>query len=404
MSEAFCKLRAAIEARTVRVAVLGLDERGLRRALAVAKSGFSAIGFDCDAKRIEALQAGSIDDSLAPAATLSELTGRGFRATDQPAALVDTDVLLINVPTPLTAARSPDLAPITRAAQAVAGQLRPGQLILLERTAYPGMTREVIQPLLEKRGLKAGAEYFLGASPGGSAEPAPARPRVVGGADARSLELGLAFYKAFSIEVLPASSVEAVEANAVVQSVFDLVQAGVLHELRHLFAEMQLDPREVFDLAGCASSESLSRQPLETRWTIVDAVAPNFLSWIAPRFGLNLRSIEWAGEIQRSLPGYWIERIADALNDRSKPLKGSKILLWGTADVCEGADSLEARLLRELRSKGAEVECLDANGMAARDQQRINTVDVVVVLLGERAEADRKRIVESAPLVIDLPI
>lgn len=271
MSDAFTALQTAIASRSARVAVLGLDAIGLQRALLVSQSGFPVCGFDADSKLIQRLQNGPIGGSPCPSA-VSELMQRGFKLSHQPAVLADADVLLINDPTPLNAARSPDLTSIARVSQTIAGQLRAGQFILLERTAYPGMTCEVIQPLLEKRGLKVGVDYFLGVCPSSNGAKATkfAAKRIAGGNDGQSLELALASYRMLGVAAVTGSSLEAVEVCVLAESVFQLVQAAVEHELKSLFARMNLDPHAVLELARSASSckplDRICPQTFEAPW------------------------------------------------------------------------------------------------------------------------------------------
>lgn len=374
MSGAFNRLQEAIASRTARVAVIGLIAEGMQRGPAVANRSFPVFGFDSDAK-----------------------PQCGFHTANQPAALADADVLLINIPTPMTAAGSPDLAPIIRVSQTIAGQLRSGQLILLERTAYPGMTREVIQPPLDKRRLKIGEDYFLGVAPR-SLPGTAVSAQVVGGIDSPSLELGLAFYRALGSEVLSSSSVEAAEAGVLVESAYQLVQSAVRHELKLLLASMKIDAGEVFDLARRASSNTHKRTCSaiqRAEWPGDDAL---FLRWVAPRFGLTMHSLEWAGEIQRSISDYLIDRISDALNEQCKSLRGSKILLWPAAESSP-SDSLEGRLRSRLRNKGASVECLERTEPEP-DEEQLRSLDAVVVL-ADRPDAELERLVQHSRLVID---
>lgn len=416
MSDLFHKSQAAIDARTARVAVIGLDAVGLQRAYSVALCGFQVLGFDPDSKRLDDLASSLVGESPCSTRPLKELGLHGFRTTDEPAALAGADVLLVNVPTLLNAARSPDLLPASRAAEAIASQLCPGQLILLERTAYPGMTREVIQPLLDKRGLKVGVDYFLGVAPHRISAPPRLQnsdqSQVVGGIDSTSLQLGLAFYRALGANVLPSSSVEAAEASALVEGVFQLVRAGVEHELKVLFERMQIDASEVLDLARSDPSQTRNRNSLQSQSGESVRCAPLLLGWVAPRFGLTVRSIELAGELYRSVPAYLLDRITDALNGDSKPLRGSKLLFWGEPDSQENDHSLMGQLLQSLRSKGAIVRCHDLHGsMTIRDEYAssiapddgvsIHTADAMVIL-ADRPDTDWEQLVRVSRIVIDI--
>ena len=239
-------LMARIEARTARVGIMGLGYVGLPLARAFTRAGFPVLGFDIDPHKVALLRQGRSYIGHIPDADVREMTGHGFEAAEDFDRLDEPDAVLLCVPTPLTEAREPDLTFVTGAARAVAARLRPGQLVVLESTTYPGTTRDVVRPLLEAGGLRAGHDFFLAYSPeredpGNPTYSAASIPKVVGGLEPRSLELAAALYGRVVVRVVPVSSPEVAEACKILENTYRAVNIALVNELKVLYGGMGID-------------------------------------------------------------------------------------------------------------------------------------------------------------------
>ena len=287
--------------------------------------------------------------------------GDGFEATDDFGRLREADVVIICVPTPLTEAREPDLTYVVNSAKATARALRPGQLVVLESTTYPGTTRQEVLPILEASGLKAGDDFFLAFSPeredpGNPNFSAPTIPKVVGGLDPASLELACALYGQAMVRVVPVSTPEVAEACKILENTYRAVNIALVNELKMLYDRMGIDVWEVIDAAKTKPFGFQAFYPGPGLGGHCIPIDPFYLTWVARKYGLTTRFIELAGEINTAMPAYVVSKIADALNDRGKPVKGSKITLLGMAykkDVDDPRESPGFELMDLLLKKGA---------------------------------------------------
>jgi UDP-N-acetyl-D-glucosamine dehydrogenase len=415
-------LKFRIENGTVQIGIIGMGYVGLPLALAFAAKGVTVRGFDIDRTKIAQLRRAESYIRHIPSAALSRVGDR-LRATHHFGRLSEPDVLLICVPTPLSQTRDPDLSHVKGAAQAIASRLRPGQLIVLESTTYPGTTRQVVLPILESTGLRAGRDFFLAYSPeredpGNPAHTAAQIPKVVGGLEERSLELAAALYSRAVVEVVKVSALEVAEACKILENTYRAVNIALVNELKVLYDRMGIDVWEVIAAARTKPFGFQAFYPGPGLGGHCIPIDPFYLTWIARKFGMATRFIELAGEINTSMPDYVINRITAALNEMGKPLKGSRIVLLGMAYKKELDDLRESPgldLLERLLSKGACVEFNDphiATLPRARrlpefcHESRTLTEDYLrscdcVVIVTDHAAYRWPWIVEHSKLVVD---
>jgi len=356
-----------IVTRSATVAIIGLGYVGLPLARALSDKGFSVLGFDIDPEKVTKLQRGASYIGHIPDADICRMRERSFEATTDFTRLCEADAILICVPTPLTEAREPDLIYIEKSARAIAKALRPGQLIVLESTTWPGTTRQVVQPILEAGGLKAGSDFFLAFSPeredpGNPDHSAPAIPKVVGGLDPHSLELAASLYAQFTVRVVRVSSPELAEACKILENTYRAVNIALVNELKVLFDRMDIDVWEVIEAAKTKPFGFQAFYPGPGLGGHCIPIDPFYLTWVARKYGLTTRFIELAGEVNTSMPRYVVGKVMDALNERGKPLKRSKVALLGMAykrDVDDPRESPGFELMELLLNRGADVSYND---------------------------------------------
>jgi UDP-N-acetyl-D-glucosamine dehydrogenase len=361
------QLLAKIETKLARVGIIGLGYVGLPLARAFSDRGIAVLGFDVDPSKIDKLQRGESYIGHIPDTVIGQMRERKFEATVDFQRLAEPEVVIICVPTPLTDARDPDLTFIVNSAKAIALRLRPGQLVVLESTTYPSTTRDVVLPLLVATGLKPGAQFFLAFSPeredpGNPQFTAATIPKVVGGLDPASLELAVALYRKVVVRVVPVSSPEVAEACKILENTYRSVNIALVNELKIIYSKMGIDVWEVIEAAKSKPFGFQAFYPGPGLGGHCIPIDPFYLTWIARKHGLSTRFIELAGEINTSMPAYVVSKVADALNDRSKPINGSKILLLGMAykkDVDDPRESPGFELMRLLLQKGASVSYND---------------------------------------------
>ncbi|MFO0897781.1 MAG: nucleotide sugar dehydrogenase [Pirellulales bacterium] len=421
MSESLASLLAH---RRALVGVVGLGYVGLPLVQAFAAAGFRTLGFDVDAGKIEKLRAGQSYIGHIPSQQIAELLAVGrFDATADLNRLDEPDAILICVPTPLTPSRDPDLSFVEQTTQAIARRLRPGQLIVLESTTYPGTTREVVLPILETSGLEAGRDFFLAYSPeredpGNPRHSAPSIPKVVGGLDAESGRMAAELYRQVVVEVVPVSSCEVAEACKILENTYRSVNIAMVNELKMLFDGIGLDIWEVIDAARTKPFGFQAFYPGPGLGGHCIPIDPFYLSWLARRHGLPTRFIELAGEINTSMPRYVVRRLVEALNERGKPLRGSKVLILGVAykrDVDDPRESPSFELMDLLRAGGAELAYNDPHVPVLPKMRRHDVPPLqsqplspellaaqdCVLIATDHSAYDYELIVRHAPLVLD---
>lgn len=413
----------AIRQKTARVGVLGLGYVGLPLIRTFVAAGFRTFGFDVDARKIESLSAGKSYIEHIPSEWIGRCVGDGtFTPTADMSRLAEADALLICVPTPLNRSRDPDLVFVEASAREAAAHLRPGQLIVLESTTYPGTTRDIVLPILAATGLILGKDYFLAYSPeredpGNPDFAAGNIPKVVGGADPTSQELAVQLYRQGMPEVIPVSSCEVAEACKILENTYRAVNIALVNELKVMFDRIGLDVWEVIEAAKTKPFGFQAFYPGPGLGGHCIPIDPFYLTWLARCHGMTTRFIELAGEINTSMPQYVVDRLIDALNRRGKPLRGSKICVLGVAykkDVDDARES-PAFVLIELLQQGGAV--LSYNDPHIPRLPRTRHFDIpmesspltaeylagldCVLIATDHSAYDYEFIVRHAPLVVD---
>jgi UDP-N-acetyl-D-glucosamine dehydrogenase len=357
-------LLAAIEATTAKVGVIGLGYVGLPFAVEKAKVGFKVLGFDRSTKRVALVNQGKNFIGDVKDEELKELVSGGFiEATTDMARLGDMDVLVIAVPTPLNKNLNPDLQYIEAVTREIAKHLHPGQLISLESTTYPGTTDEVMKPILEASGLKAGVDFFLAHSPervdpGNRRYTTKNTNKVVGASDAASREVAVALYRKTILHIVPVSSAAAAEMTKVFENTFRAVNIALVNELTLLCDRMNLNVWEILDAAFTKPFGIMPFYPGPGVGGHCIPLDPHYLEWKAREFNFNTRFIALAGEINRHMPEFVVEKAMRLLSDRGLGLKGAKILVLGVAykkDIDDPRESPSAEVLHLLGLRGADL-------------------------------------------------
>lgn len=364
-------LRTKIDQRQALVGIIGLGYVGLPLVLRFAQVGFPVLGFDTDARKVECLNRGESYIKHIPARQLAELVkpggkGRKFEATLDMRRLDEPDVLIICVPTPLTAKREPELRFVEHTARLIAATLRPGQLISLESTTYPGTTEELVQPILGAQ-LRVGQDFYLVFSPeredpGNTQYQVSTIPKVVGGITPACLELGVALYSQVVERVIPVSSTRVAEMSKLLENIYRAVNIALVNELKMLCLRMGLDVFEVIEASKTKPFGFQAFYPGPGLGGHCIPIDPFYLTWKAREYDFSTRFIELAGEINTSMPYFVVQRVAEALNHYGKPLRGAQILILGIAykkDVDDMRESPALKIIHLLQQEGAEVSYHD---------------------------------------------
>lgn len=361
-------LAEKIENKTLSVGVVGLGYVGLPLIDAFYRSDCKCLGIDVDSKKVDSLNAGKSYIEHIPSEVIKKWRDEGMmEATADLSRLSEPDAILICVPTPLSDSRDPDLKYVESTAEAIAKVLRPGQLVVLESTTYPGTTRDVILPILEKSGLNVEEDFFVAYSPeredpGNVDFAARNIPKVVGGFGPNSLELATKLYKHAVSEVVPVKSCEVAEACKILENTYRSVNIAMVNELKVLFQKIGIDVWEVIDAAKTKPFGFQAFYPGPGLGGHCIPIDPFYLSWLARLHEMPTKFIELAGEINTSMPIYVVNRISEALNQAGKPIKGSKIGVLGVAykkDVDDPRESPSFKLIELLSERGAIISYSD---------------------------------------------
>ncbi|GJD55172.1 nucleotide sugar dehydrogenase [Methylobacterium dankookense] len=361
-------LARALTARTATLGVIGLGYVGLPLALAAVRAGFSVIGFDINPERVARINAGEpvISHLDTEGLRAAIATGR-LRASTAMAELSLPDAILICVPTPLTPQREPDLSFIRVTAADIARTLRPGQLVVLESTTWPGTTEEVLKPILEAGGLKSGRDFFLAFSPeredpGNDRHSLSTVPKVVGGDGAQARDLAERLYGAIVTRTVPVSSTAVAEAVKLTENIFRAVNIALVNELKVVYDAMGIDVWEVIEAASTKPFGYMPFHPGPGLGGHCIPIDPFYLTWKAREFDVATRFIELAGEVNRAMPHYVVERLAQALDRRGRTLSGAAILMVGIAykrNLDDMRESPALKLIALLEARGAQVRYHD---------------------------------------------
>jgi len=361
------QLMYKLENRTAVIGIVGLGYVGLPLMLRYVDIGFKVIGIDIDSEKVEKLNEGrSYIEHIPPDAIATSLA-KGFVATTNFARAWETDALIICVPTPLNAYREPDLSFVLNTVDALLKHLRPGQVVSLESTTYPGTTNEELQPRIESRGFKIGEDIFLVFSPeredpGNPAFETRTIPKVCGGITPACLKAGIALYSPAIDTVVPVSSTRAAELTKLLENIHRAVNIGLVNEMKIIADKMDIDIHEVIRAAATKPFGFTPYYPGPGLGGHCIPIDPFYLTWKARQYGLHTRFIELAGEINNDMPHWVIGKVADALNQRGRSVKGSKVLVLGIAykkNVDDMRESPSVELMEILRAKGAQVAYSD---------------------------------------------
>jgi UDP-N-acetyl-D-glucosamine dehydrogenase len=412
-----------IMARRAIIGVLGQGYVGLPLSLAFAEAGFQTIGFDTNPKTVAALGQGQSHIGDISNQRLQKHVQDGtFRASADLNLLSGCDVAIICVPTPLTATREPDLDAVRSAVAAVGSGLHAGQLVVLESTTYPGTTDEVVRPALEKSGLKVGEGFFLAFSPeridpGNTRFPVKEVPKVVGGSTPACLQAACALYDSIVRQTVPVTSTQAAELTKLLENIFRGVNIALVNEIAMLCDRMEIDVWEVIDAAATKPYGFTKFLPGPGLGGHCIPIDPFYLSWKARQYDFQTSFIELAGEVNRDMPHYVVQRIMRLLNDDRKAVKGARIGLLGMsykANVGDCRQSPSLRIAELLLELGADLCFSDPYVEQVRlfpgtarqvDLQNQGTEDVLtadcVVLLTDHRDYSYAQIAHQARLILD---
>jgi UDP-N-acetyl-D-glucosamine dehydrogenase len=417
------ELLAKINKRETLAGVVGLGYVGLPLAMAYVDAGYRVLGYDVDAAKVDGLKAGRsyigdvADEQVAAAAAAGT-----FEATGDASRLAEPDVVAVCVPTPLTADKEPDLSFLDDTAEELARRLRPGQLVIVESTVYPGATREAVLPRLEKSGLAAGRDFWLAFSPervdpGNKAFPLKEIPTVVGGIDEEAARLAAAFYRPVVQEVIKVSSAEVAETSKLLENTYRAVNIALVNELKVICDRMGLDVFEVIEAAATKPYGFQEFTPGPGVGGHCIPLDPYYLAWRARGVGHESRFVELAGQVNDEMPAYVVSRLGGALAARGADLAGARVLVLGVTYKANVDDLREAPALvviELLRRAGADVAYHDPYApelpptrkydfgltSAPLDAGSLKTYDAVVIITDHTA-VDYGLVLREAALVVD---
>ena len=418
------ELIGKIQGNKARIGVVGLGYVGLPLVLRFGEEHFPVIGFDIDPVKVRKLNAGESYIRHIPAERLQSLINeKQFEATSDFRRLAEADCIIICVPTPLTSKKDPDLQYIESTADAVLKTLRKGQLISLESTTYPGTTEEILLERFRATGLEVGKDYFLVFSPeredpGNPKFSTRTIPKVVGGITNDCLEAGKALYGKVIDRVVPVSSTRAAELVKLLENIYRSVNIALVNELKLLGDRMNIDIWEVIDAASSKPFGYTPFYPGPGLGGHCIPIDPFYLSWKAKEYDFATRFIQLAGEVNTSIPHYVVERIGKGLNDRSRSIRGSKILVLGVAykkDVDDVRESPALEIMEILQGKGAILSYSDPyiprlHKMRAYDFSNMSSLPLtedllknqdVVLITTDHTNVNYQWVVDHAALVID---
>jgi len=413
-----------INKREIKVGVIGLGYVGLPLVRIFLQKGFEVVGFDIDRRKVEWLNQGKSYILHVRAEELKSYLDQGkFRATADFSELAGMDAILICVPTPLDAHRNPDLTFVIQTTETIARYLRPGQLVVLESTTYPGTTDEVMLPILARTGLKVGEDFYLAYSPerenpGDKNFSTEKIPKVVGGLTRHCLEVARALYDEVVVKTVPVSSTRVAEATKLLENIFRSVNIAMVNEMKMIFDRLGIDIWEVIEAASTKPFGFMPFYPGPGYGGHCIPVDPFYLTWKAKEVDFPTKFIELAGEINTRMPYYVVDRTIEALNARGKAINGAKILVLGIAykkDVDDQRESPALKIISLFKKRGARVSYHDPyvpHSFGHREYPDLDLKSVpltarrlrqsdAVVIATDHSIIDYNWVARNSPLVID---
>ena len=411
-------LEQKIRTRRARVGIVGMGYVGLPLAVEFAKAGFSVTGLDISEQKIRRVNVGDSYIGDIPSSTLAPLVESGkLRGTTDFSAVQELDTINICVPTPLRKTKDPDMSYIMAAAEEIARYAHPGMLVILESTTYPGTTEEVLLPILEKQGMKAGTDFFLCFSPE-RVDPGNPRyqtkniPKVVGGVTPACTEMGALFYSQALENVVPVSSTSVAEMVKLLENTFRMINIGLVNEMALMCDRIGINVWEVIDAAATKPFGFMPFYPGPGLGGHCIPIDPFYLSWKTKQAGIEARFIELAGYINGQMPHFVVDKVQNALNDAGKPVKGSHILVMGVSykrdiDDVRESPALDVMLLLQRRGgivtySDPHVPALKVDGIDLHSSPEESAEDVdCVVIVTDHTAFDYEALVGRAPLIVD---
>jgi len=424
MAQHYEKLYDLIEKKTARIGIIGLGYVGLPIVLRFCEEGFKVVGFDVDPEKIKLLKKGTSYIKHIPSEHIASFikgSASSFTPTTDMAGLSEVDAVIICVPTPLSDKREPDLSYVEGTAREIAKHLRPGQVISLESTTYPGTTEEVLLPLFRANGLKVGSDFFLVFSPeredpGRKDFTTKSTPKIVGGITPKCSKLGTMLYGGIVEKVVTVSSTQVAEMSKLLENIYRSVNIALVNELKLLCDRMSIDIWEVIKAASSKPFGFQAFYPGPGLGGHCIPIDPFYLTWKAREYDFSTRFIELAGEINTNMPYHVVTKVMEALNDKGRSIKGSKIMVLGVAykkNVDDMRESPSMELIRILKEKGASVKYNDPHVPIAISHRKhfrmtstritsdsLKTYDCVLIAT-DHAAYDYKWIVNNSRLVVD---
>ncbi len=411
-----------IKSKTAVIAVIGLGYVGLPLALEFVAKGYSVLGFDVDPSKVEKINSGQSYIHHIASVRIAHAAQHGFTATNDFSRLAEADAILICVPTPLTQHREPDLSFVTTTARSIAEVLRPGQLIILESTTYPGTTRDVVRPILERGGLVAGQDFHLAFSPEREDPSNPtfttaSIPKVVGGFTPECGRLAALLYETIVVQVVPVGSCEVAEASKILENTFRAVNIALVNELKMVFTRMGINIWDVIEAAATKPFGFMKFTPGPGLGGHCIPIDPFYLTWKAHEYDMPVRFIEMAGEVNTQMPTWVCQRALQVMSMRGVPIKGARILVVGLAykkNVDDDRESPAYKLMSILSGYGATVDYHDPfvpsikltrshpefAGKCSVDFSEVANYDAVVISTNHDA-IDWATLKDKARLIID---
>lgn len=408
-----------IQDKNVQVGVIGMGYVGLPLAVEIANSGITVTGIDVVAPKVEAINKGESYISDVPSIKVKEYVSAGrFRAVTDFGVIKKLDAIIICVPTPLSKTKDPDLSMIVSAVDRIAENQRPDQLIVLESTTYPGTTEELMLPKLQEKGYKAGKDVFLAFSPervdpGNPIYNTFNTPKVIGGVTPQCLEVAVTLYRNFIQKVVPVSSSNAAEMVKLLENTFRSVNIGLVNEMALMCDRLKVNVWEVIEAAASKPFGFMPFQPGPGLGGHCIPIDPLYLSWKLKTLNYRARFIELASEINADMPHYVVNKVNDALNDFSKSVKNSRVLILGVSykkDIDDLRESPALDIIQLLQTRGAKVMYHDPYVPEIQfDNTALNSISLeeglrmadCAVIVTNHSSVDYDKVVAQAPVVID---